>query len=127
MRLGDLDALKEDLKQYFSDGILDSVSAKLAFNMILRKINNAPTVETDIEEVGKDAYKQGYTDGWKERFGEPNERPQGEFTDLEQKVIADSINYILGAELLEENGYTEEVVNALKSVLQKIGAEEDHL
>lgn len=45
MRLGDLDALKEDLKQYFSDGVLDSVSAKLAFNMILRKIDNAPTVE----------------------------------------------------------------------------------
>lgn len=55
------------------------------------------------------------------------ERPQGDFTDLEREVIADSINYLLGAELLEENGYTEEVVNALKSVLQKIGAEEDHL
>lgn len=34
MRLGDLDVLKEELKQYFSDGTLDSVSAKLAFNMI---------------------------------------------------------------------------------------------
>ena len=45
MRLGDLDALKEDLKQYFSDGVLDSVSAKIAFNMILRKIDNAPTVD----------------------------------------------------------------------------------
>lgn len=44
MRLGDLDALKEELKQYFSDGVLDSVSAKLAFNMILRKIDEAPTV-----------------------------------------------------------------------------------
>lgn len=48
-------------------------------------------------------------------------------SDLERKVIVDSINYLLGAELLEENGYTEEVVNALKSVLQKIGAEENHL
>ena len=55
------------------------------------------------------------------------ERPQSEFTDLEREVTADAINYLLGAELLEENGYTEEVVNALKSVLQKIGAEEDHL
>lgn len=44
MRLGDLDVLKEELKQYFSDGTLDSVSAKLAFNMILRKIDEAPTV-----------------------------------------------------------------------------------
>lgn len=46
MRLINADDLKEDLKQYFSDGILDSVSAKLAFNMILRKIDNAPTVYT---------------------------------------------------------------------------------
>ena len=53
--------------------------------------------------------------------------PQGEFTDLEKELTADAINYLLGAELLEENGYTEEVINALKSVLQKIGAEEDHL
>ena len=55
------------------------------------------------------------------------DRPKGEFTDLERKVIADSINYLLGAELLKENGYTETVINALKSVLQKIGAEENHL
>ena len=53
------------------------------------------------------------------------ERPQVEFTDLEQKVIADAINHLLDAELLEENGYTEEVINALNSVLQKIGAEEE--
>lgn len=45
-------------------------------------IDNAPTVETDIEVVAKDAYKQGYTDGWKERYGEPEERPQGEWIEL---------------------------------------------
>lgn len=45
MRLGDLDALKEELKQYFSDGVLDSVSAKLALNMVLNKIKDAPTVK----------------------------------------------------------------------------------
>lgn len=50
MRLGDLDALKEDLKQYFSDGTLDSVSAKIAFNMILRKIDEAPTVEPKLSD-----------------------------------------------------------------------------
>ena len=44
-------------------------------------INNAPAVETDIEVVAKDAYEQGYTDGWKERYGEPDERPQGEWID----------------------------------------------
>lgn len=42
-------------------------------------INNAPSVETDIEVVAKGAYKQGYTDGWKERYGEPDKRPKGEW------------------------------------------------
>lgn len=41
-------------------------------------IENTPSVETDIAIVAKDAYKQGYTDGWKERYGEPNERLQVE-------------------------------------------------
>ena len=58
--------------------------------------------------------------------GKPYEETQRKFTDLEQEVTADAINYLLGAELLEENGYTEEVINALKSVLRKIGAEEDY-
>lgn len=40
-------------------------------------IDNAPTVVID-EQTYKDAYEQGYTDGWKERYGEPNERTQGE-------------------------------------------------
>lgn len=48
-------------------------------NGLLNEIQNAPTVETDVEVVAKDAYKQGYTDGWKERFGEPDERPTGEW------------------------------------------------
>lgn len=47
IRLIDATALKEDLKQYFSDGTLDSVSAKLAFNMILRKIDEAPTINPE--------------------------------------------------------------------------------
>ena len=48
---------------------------------VAKMIELTPTVETDIEVVAKDAYEQGYTDGWKERFGEPNERPQGEWTE----------------------------------------------
>lgn len=35
------------------------------------------SLEEDI-----DAYEQGYTDGWKERFGEPEEQPQGEWKSL---------------------------------------------
>ena len=46
------------------------------------------------------------------------------FTQLEKEEIADAINYLLGAELLEENGYTEEVINALKSALKKVGGAE---
>ena len=48
-------------------------------------IDNAPTV---------DAYEQGYTDGWKERYGEPNERPQGEWLiidDTEQFIAKCSV------------------------------------
>lgn len=44
IRLIDAEKLKTDLKQYFTDGTLDTVSAKLAFNMILRKIDEAPTI-----------------------------------------------------------------------------------
>lgn len=45
MRLIDADSLKEDLRLYFTDGVLDGVSAKLAFNQIMHDIDNAPTVE----------------------------------------------------------------------------------
>lgn len=47
IRLINANALKEDLKQYFSGGTLDSVSAKLAFNMILRKIDETPTINPE--------------------------------------------------------------------------------
>lgn len=47
------------------------------------------------------------------------------FTQLEKKEIADAIKYLLGAELLEENGYTEEVKNALRSALKKVGGQEE--
>lgn len=58
-------ALKNDLKQYFSDGVLDSVSAKLAFNMILRKIDNAPAVEINTNDIEYKAYCKGLEDGKK--------------------------------------------------------------
>lgn len=53
--------------------------AKTDFSDVTILLENTPTVETDIEVVAKDAYEQGYTDGWKERYGEPEERPQGEW------------------------------------------------
>lgn len=50
MRLIDADELKRDLKQYFTEGVLDGVSAKLAFHQILHDIDNAPTVSVEKEE-----------------------------------------------------------------------------
>ena len=52
MRLIDADELKEDLRHYFTDGVLDGISAKLAFNQILHDIDNAPTVKAyTLEDV----------------------------------------------------------------------------
>lgn len=103
MRLVDADKLYPDCLT--KDGKLAISQSQLA---------NAPTVPNE--------YMRGYEAAEREY-----KRPQGEFTDLEREVTADAINYLLGAELLEENGYTEAVTNALKSALQKIGAEENHL
>ena len=44
MRLIDADALKEDLTHYFTDGVLEGISARLTFNQILHDIDNAPTI-----------------------------------------------------------------------------------
>ncbi len=52
MRTIDADALKFDLKRYFTEGTLDGVSAKLVFNQILHDIDNAPTVRNE--------YMRGY-------------------------------------------------------------------
>lgn len=61
-------------------GTIDNENdALLKGSEVFDLIDNAPTIETDIEVVAKDAYEHGYTDGWKERFGEPDERPQGEW------------------------------------------------
>jgi flagellar biosynthesis/type III secretory pathway protein FliH len=111
MRLGDFDALKEQ----FTEGAYTSKGVR-------EIIDNAPAVYDNPYSDGKE---DGYIEGYEEAKRECE--LQGEFTDLEREVTADAINYLLGAELREENGYTEEVINALKSVLQKIGAEDNHL
>lgn len=43
-----------------------------------------------------------------------------DFTDKELDGISDALGYLLGAELLEENGYTEGVINALESAKEKV-------
>lgn len=42
------------------------------------------------------------------------------FTELELKEILGALNYLLGAELLPEYGYTEEIVGALHSARDKV-------
>lgn len=55
MRLIDADELKRDLRQYFTEGVLDGVSAKVTFHQILHDIDNAPTVDK--------GYNEGHIDG----------------------------------------------------------------
>lgn len=55
IRLIDANALKEDLKQYFTDGVLAGVSAKLTFNQILCDIDNAPTITPTLPTEVKKA------------------------------------------------------------------------
>ena len=85
MRTIDADALKADLKQYFTDGVLDGISARLAFNQILHDIDNAPTIE-DLSEYSDKLWKKAY-----ER-GKAEARPQGEW--IMNKTSARGRNYI---------------------------------
>lgn len=64
MRTIDADNLKADLKKYFTDGVLDGISAKLAFNQIMHDIDNASTVEFEVAEkfYFDEGYKQGTSD-----------------------------------------------------------------
>lgn len=73
---------KKDFKEYI-DGLY---LLNDDYKGIMEYIDEVPTVETDIEVVAQDAYKQGYTDGWKERFGEPNEKPQGEWIPVSERL-----------------------------------------
>ena len=54
MRLIDADSLKEDLRQYYPDEVLNGVTAKSTFNQIMHDIDNAPTVEHSKESLDYD-------------------------------------------------------------------------
>ena len=43
-----------------------------------------------------------------------------EFSDKELEGISDALDYLLGAELLPENGYTDDVVETLELTLKKV-------
>ena len=96
MRLINADELKNDLKQYFTVGVLDGVSAKLAFNQILHDIDNAPTVEVPEDEVncvltmfGKCSYnKTGCSDcEIKDKIRKAlNEKPQDKWIPVSERL-----------------------------------------
>ena len=48
-----------------------------------------------------------------------HEQMTPEYTKAELGGITDALKYLLGAELLPENGYTDDAVNALNSALEK--------
>lgn len=89
-RLIDADALKADLKQYFTEGVLDGISAKVAFNQILHDIDNAPAVEP-FERIGSICEENcGYN-------------PQGEYFDMSklrlmtvEECAGHTIDYAMG-------------------------------
>lgn len=97
IRLIDANALKEDLKQYFTDGVLAGVSAKLTFNQILCDIDNAPTIspspiicnitEEDIKKF-KTIWQMATSNGL---FAVNEEKPQGEWINTRPPEMSDNI------------------------------------
>ena len=42
------------------------------------------------------------------------------FTELELQMIAEAVDYLLGAELTEEDGWTDDDIDALYSIADKL-------
>ena len=80
MRLGDLDALKENLFIKFGNQLT---------NGLLDEIDNAPTVEHSLLPLASDldsAYMRGYEVGKAEGILKANTRPQGEWIAVKDKL-----------------------------------------
>ena len=52
------------------------------------------------------------------------EQPQGELTDDESRLIGVAVDYLLGAELLEENGWSENDIKVLQSLRERYYVED---
>ena len=87
MRLGDLDALKEDLRRFFPDEVLEGIEPKTIFNQIMHDIDNAPTIPLPDFKEG---YKQAILDG-KTNFT----RPQDEWIPVSERLPEESGVYIV--------------------------------
>lgn len=88
-RLIDADTLRAKLDE-LGWTVENGFQARIHIDSI---IENTPTVETDIEVVAKDAYEHGYADGWKDRFGEPDGRPKGEWIKCGWSIRCSICNY----------------------------------
>lgn len=53
------------------------------------------------------------------QFNKGHELMSPEYTQLELEGIADALEYLLGAELTAENGFTEDVIDALHTAYAK--------
>lgn len=52
------------------------------------------------------------------------EQPQDNLNEDEKRLIGEAVNYLLGAELVEENGWSKEDVNTLHSLCMKFYGED---
>lgn len=85
MRLGDLDALKEDLVSY---------DREFVPVWVLNRIDNAPTVKFSLmpaDETKEDAYKRGYERGKIAGILAANTRPKGEWV-VEKNQFGDILH-----------------------------------
>lgn len=122
MRLIDADELITQIESYIKRKAITEKDAKI-FELICGLIDNAPTVETDIEVVAKDAYEHGYTDGWKERFGEPEERPQGEYKTACNVLL--SLEQIVRSSDGWEDSAVESVHNSIQTAIKALEIVDD--
>ena len=89
MRLGDLDALKEDLRRFFPTEVLEGIEPKTLFAQILHDIDNAPTVNLEKTSFMR-GYNYGCDDG--KRF---YERPQGEWVSVSERLPEINVDVIV--------------------------------
>ena len=94
MRLGDLDALKEDFADMREGYPIFSDTEMLSTKDIAKIIDNAPTVKFSLmpaNETKEDAYKRGYERGKIAGILAANTRPKGEWV-VEKNQFGDILH-----------------------------------
>ena len=99
--------LKDKLKINFSR----KPEAQAIYQHLIDIVDDCPTVEP-FERIGAICNENcGY-------------RPQGELNADESRLIGVAVDYLLGAELLEENGWSENDIKVLQSLRERYYDEE---